>query len=134
MLCRGLFATHYHRLSDEHAVDSRVAVSHMACAVTPPGHDGQPETVTFLYQLAEGALWQAVIRRACFRLLSRSSQRFASKLTYGKCDCNLTAGACPKSYGMNVARLAGLPTSVVARAATIAHQAEVCVRLAEVAM
>ena len=27
---------------------------------------------------------------------------------------------------MNVARLAGLPTSVVARAATIAHQAEVC--------
>jgi DNA mismatch repair ATPase MutS len=57
VLCRGLFATHYHRLSDEHAVDPRVAVSHMACAVTPPGPDGQAETVTFLYQLAEGALW-----------------------------------------------------------------------------
>ena len=65
VLCRGLFATHYHRLSDEHAVDPRVAVSHMACAVTPPGPDGQPETVTFLYQLAEGALWRWVACRAC---------------------------------------------------------------------
>lgn len=35
---------------------------------------------------------------------------------------------------MNVARLAGLPTSVVARAATIAHQAEVCNCLASVGL
>ncbi len=32
----------------------------------------------------------------------------------------LTPGACPKSYGMNVGRLAGLPASVVARAAQCA--------------
>ena len=37
-------------------MDPGVAVCHMACAVTPPGPDGQPETVTFLYKLAEGAL------------------------------------------------------------------------------
>jgi DNA mismatch repair ATPase MutS len=36
----------------------------------------------------------------------------------------LTDGACPKSYGANVARLAGLPDSVVARAAAKAHESE----------
>ena len=37
----------------------------------------------------------------------------------------LTPGACPKSYGMNVGRLAGLPASVVARAAQCAARVEV---------
>ncbi|KAK3233260.1 hypothetical protein CYMTET_56430 [Cymbomonas tetramitiformis] len=38
----------------------------------------------------------------------------------------LTAGACPKSYGVNVARLAGLPAEVLASAAGVAaaHEAE----------
>ncbi|KAG2424293.1 hypothetical protein HXX76_014671 [Chlamydomonas incerta] len=90
--CRGLFATHYHHLSDEHAGDSRVAVMHMACAVegaeepeaAPAGKAAEAqggEEVTFLYRL--------------------------------------TPGACPKSYGTNVARLAGLPPAVVTRAAEV---------------
>lgn len=33
----------------------------------------------------------------------------------------LAAGSCPKSYGANVAKLAGLPLDVVSRAATISH-------------
>lgn len=33
-------------------------------------------------------------------------------------------GACPKSYGTNVARLAGLPGSVVSRAASISAKRE----------
>jgi len=33
----------------------------------------------------------------------------------------LTQGPCPKSYGANVAKLAGLPLDVVSRAATISH-------------
>lgn len=37
---------------------------------------------------------------------------------------NLTAGACPKSYGVNVARLAGLPSGVVNRSAAFAAQLE----------
>ncbi|KXZ50845.1 hypothetical protein GPECTOR_15g531 [Gonium pectorale] len=91
--CRGLFATHYHHLSDEHAADPRVAVMHMACAVegAEPGGasasaaDGAgPEEVTFLYRL--------------------------------------TVGACPKSYGTNVARLAGLPPRVVERAAEVSSR------------
>jgi DNA mismatch repair ATPase MutS len=36
----------------------------------------------------------------------------------------LLPGACPKSYGTNVARLAGLPASVVARAGAISAQRE----------
>lgn len=37
---------------------------------------------------------------------------------------NLTNGACPKSYGVNVARLAGLPDEVINRAASFARQLE----------
>jgi DNA mismatch repair protein MSH6 len=37
---------------------------------------------------------------------------------------HLCAGACPKSYGTNVARLAGLPGSVVARAAVMSASRE----------
>lgn len=36
----------------------------------------------------------------------------------------LTDGACPKSYGINVARLAGLPVEVVKRASCFATQLE----------
>ncbi|GIL60874.1 hypothetical protein Vafri_15713 [Volvox africanus] len=87
--CRGLFATHYHHLSDEHAADPRVAVMHMACAVEDSADVAVQESsgsepineVTFLYRL--------------------------------------TRGACPKSYGTNVARLAGLPPRVVTRAAQV---------------
>ncbi|KAL0028206.1 hypothetical protein WJX79_001719 [Trebouxia sp. C0005] len=83
--CRGLFATHYHRLADAHEQDPKVAICHMGCSVEP-GTDGGPEQVTFLY--------------------------------------NLTNGACPKSYGVNVARLAGLPDEVINRAASFARQLE----------
>jgi DNA mismatch repair protein MSH6 len=85
--CRGVFATHYHHISDSHAQDPAVAIKHMACAVTPAedGRDGVDQ-VTFLYRLTEGA--------------------------------------CPKSYGVNVARLAGLPDAVVRRAAVVSQQAE----------
>lgn len=38
--------------------------------------------------------------------------------------CGCPAGACPKSYGTNVARLAGLPASVVSRAATMSASRE----------
>lgn len=37
---------------------------------------------------------------------------------------NLTNGACPKSYGVNVARLAGLPDEVINRATSFARQLE----------
>ena len=36
-------------------MDPGVALKHMACAVRPAGEIGEPEAVTFLYRLAEGA-------------------------------------------------------------------------------
>lgn len=84
--CRGVFATHYHHISDSHASDPHVSIKHMGCAVTPATAEGEVEEVTFLYRL--------------------------------------TDGACPKSYGVNVARLAGLPEEVVYRAAVVSEQAE----------
>ncbi|EOA19802.1 hypothetical protein CARUB_v10000048mg [Capsella rubella] len=74
--CRGLFSTHYHRLSVDYQTNPKVSLCHMACQV---GEGiGGVEEVTFLYRL--------------------------------------TPGACPKSYGVNVARLAGLPEYVLQRA------------------
>lgn len=43
--CRGLFATHYHRLADAHEQDTKVAICHMGCNVEP-GTNGCPEQVT----------------------------------------------------------------------------------------
>ncbi|KAL2641782.1 hypothetical protein R1flu_009369 [Riccia fluitans] len=76
--CRGMFSTHYHKLSSNFSTsDSRVGLYHMSCTVgTEPGG---LEEVTFLYKLAPGP--------------------------------------CPKSYGVNVARLAGIPEAVLKRAA-----------------
>jgi len=44
MHCRGLFATHYHRLADAHEQDPKVAICHMGCSVEPGTHGG-PEQV-----------------------------------------------------------------------------------------
>nr|XP_016507671.1 PREDICTED: DNA mismatch repair protein MSH6-like [Nicotiana tabacum] len=83
--CRGMFSTHYHRLSIDYQKDSRVSLCHMACQVGK-GSGGLAD-VTFLYRL--------------------------------------TPGACPKSYGVNVARLAGLPDGVLQRAAAKSEEFEI---------
>ncbi|MCD7449438.1 DNA mismatch repair protein msh6 [Datura stramonium] len=83
--CRGMFSTHYHRLSIDYQKDSRVSLCHMACQVGKGS--GGVEEVTFLYRL--------------------------------------TPGACPKSYGVNVARLAGLPDDVLQRAAAKSEELEI---------
>ncbi|KAF8090136.1 hypothetical protein N665_0485s0011 [Sinapis alba] len=74
--CRGMFSTHYHRLSMDYQTNPQVSLCHMGCQVGEG--NGGVEEVTFLYRL--------------------------------------TPGACPKSYGVNVARLAGLPDDVLQRA------------------
>ena len=43
-ICRGLFATHYHRLADAHDHDPNVAICHMGCSVED-SMDGEPEQV-----------------------------------------------------------------------------------------
>ena len=54
--CRGLFATHYHRLADAHEQDPKVAICHMGCSVEP-GSDGGPEQVALLMLLSPAIVW-----------------------------------------------------------------------------
>ena len=54
--CRGMFATHYHRLADDNASNPAVAIRHMACHVSQEA-DGGGEQVHPTVSL--GSPWQA---------------------------------------------------------------------------
>ena len=88
--CRALFATHYHTLVDDWEVDPRVQLGHMECIVYGGGDDKGGE--------GEGMD------------LSSGPEAGQEEVTflYRLCD-----GSCPKSYGINVARLANLPERVI---------------------
>ncbi|KAL2612521.1 hypothetical protein R1flu_024213 [Riccia fluitans] len=84
--CRLIFATHYHALTEEFAANPHVSLCYMACAFQ-----------------------------------SRSRKGESSSREEGECDLDkelvflykLTAGASPKSFGLQVALRGGIPTSVV---------------------
>lgn len=94
--CRGLFATHYHDLAREHSSAPSVSVKHMACRVTPPN-------------VPYGSMD------------SETSGRTADEVTF---LYKLAEGGCPKSYGTNVARLAGLPEEVIEMANELSEDME----------
>eukprot|EP00850_Spirogloea_muscicola_P003254 SM000013S26423 [mRNA] locus=s13:336904:342893:+ [translate_table: standard] len=101
--CRLLFATHYHPLNDEFAKSTRVKLLHMASALRGP--TGDQEVVLEEHQAPakatmemDGGILQPV------EGLSRDQLVFLYKLR---------EGPCPKSYGLHVALLAGIPESVV---------------------
>ncbi len=54
--CRGLFATHYHRLADAHEQDPKNAICHMGCSVEP-GTDGGPEQVSLVMLVSPAIVW-----------------------------------------------------------------------------
>lgn len=84
--CLALFSTHYHSLVEAFEGHGSVALGHMRCLVErkePPAADGGDESG---------------------RAAAPESITFLYKLGQG---------ACPKSYGMNVARLASLPECIV---------------------
>ena len=45
-VCRGLFATHYHKLADAHADDPTTSIMHMACHVADDGAGREQVTAT----------------------------------------------------------------------------------------
>lgn len=96
--CRGLFSTHYHRLAFDHANDplvrllpsqmvSRMTGGNYACHVLVP--------IT--------AIWQVGLYHMACKVGTRIGGPEEVTFLY-----KLMPGACPKSYGINVARLAGL--------------------------
>ena len=88
--CRAMFATHYHTLSDDFAPSGAFSLRHMGCDVT---HALSPSG------------------GAAEPLKSATSDADVTFLY------KLRAGPCPRSFGLNVARLAGMPEPVVKRAA-----------------
>ena len=112
--CRGLFATHYHRLADE------AAATGAACA-GGGGHGGgggaagagghPPGGAPFPLPAPVGVYHMAADVRPDPAGGAAPSVTFLYKLA---------RGACPASHGTNVARLAGMPPTVVDRAAAFA--------------
>ena len=97
--CRTLFATHYHSLTEDFETSPVVALYHMVrnlvcvcvlCVLLP-----LPRLLT------PGAVYQAC--------MVDTLEDGTSHVTF---LYKLRPGDCPKSYGMNVARLANIPESV----------------------
>lgn len=107
--CRGLFATHYHSLS-----------AGGGGAATATGKEGgaASSSSSGLAVARGGAL---PMHMSCRVDEDESSPSSIPRVTF---LYKLVKGACPKSYGTNVARLAGLPETVVARAAALAAELE----------
>lgn len=88
------------RHSDSHADDPGVSIKHMACKVTPaPGARDADAGAGDADADASG------VEQVTFLY-------------------KLSEGSCPRSYGVNVARLAGLPEPIVRRAAAVSERIE----------
>jgi len=101
--CLALFSTHYHMLLEEFRTDPRVAMYHMACQVRARG--AQP---------GAGASAEAATKAAV-----EDGDNVDVTFLY-----KFVPGVCSKSFGMNVATLAGLPRALVMRAKAMSEMFE----------
>ena len=120
---RTLFATHYHRLAEEHERDDDEArlAERLGAAEDKTRSRGKEKTVALAHMGCD-------VRREPFEngtgptLGENVSAENVSNVSNGFYDSvtflyTLEKGSCPKSYGVNVARLAGLPERVLLAAA-----------------
>jgi DNA mismatch repair protein MSH6 len=89
--CRTLFATHYHLLVEDWEIDPRVKLGHMDCFV----HNSEEELQHHQQQQQQNNH-------------QKNEDQQEVTFLYKLCD-----GSSPKSYGINVAKLAGMPSSVI---------------------
>ncbi len=94
--CLSLFSTHYHTLLEDWKDDNRVRLGHMECVV-------ENEVIEEDMNDDDGN--------------NTKKQHITFLYTLGE-------GSCPKSFGINVAKLAGLPEEVLAKARTISTNFE----------
>lgn len=94
--CRCMFATHYHSLLSDWEFDPRVKLGHMNCLVHDNSHDDGGGGDTSGGDHPRGS--------------SKDDGDGGEEVTF---LYKLTDGSSPRSYGINVARLAGLPTAVI---------------------
>lgn len=91
--CRAIFATHYHSLVFDWSIDPRVALGHMQCVVSSGGN-GDSSGGSGGNGSGNGS----------------GNGAGAEEVTF---LYHLGAGSSPRSYGINVARLAALPAEVI---------------------
>jgi len=92
-----MFATHYHSLLNDWEFDPRVKLGHMNCLVHDNSHD----------DVDTGGDSGGDHPRGSFK---DNGDGGGEEVTF---LYKLTDGSSPRSYGINVARLAGLPTAVI---------------------
>lgn len=97
--CRCLFSTHYHNLVENFVGDARVSLGHMACMVETDG------------DVAGGTNGDD----------DEEADPTEETVTF---LYRYTAGACPKSYGFNAAKLAGVPRPIIRRAHLLSKRVE----------
>lgn len=103
--CRMMFATHYHLLIDDwKAISHKVSLYHMSCYSDDGNGDDDDDD-------GDGDGGQS------HQLLSTSKRKIVFLYQAKK-------GACPRSYGMNVALLAGMETHIIERAELLATEFE----------
>lgn len=103
--CRSMFATHYHGLSREFSASPLVQLRHMAAHVADEAVVG----------LSDKNLSDKTSGNASADAGDDAPITFLYKLR---------KGACPKSYGMKVASLAGMPRTIVRHAEEVAAAME----------
>lgn len=101
--CMGLFATHYRQLAVDMQTDPRIMCAFMAC---------DADNVKYRYMLAKPMYSHFLSKHITFLY-------------------KLTPGISPKSYGMNVASLAGIPREIIDEAELVAQQFEACLSISE---
>ncbi|GAQ86033.1 putative MutS homolog 6-2 [Klebsormidium nitens] len=116
--CRLLFATHYHPLTAEFASSPRITLAHMACQMLLDGAPsktprGDAETLADVSALSD--------RHVSLPEADDDNLQKEGQLVF---LYKLRPGPCPKSYGLQVATLAGIPRSIVRAAAAAARVME----------
>jgi len=136
--CRALFATHYHSLVDDWEVDARVQVSSSFLTCVCEGVRAQrlltsppscPSTTAFTHVITSWALihhqlghMKAVVEDDGDAAPAEGAEGSAAERVSFMYE--LEKGSSPKSYGINVARLARLPAQVIALATQQSRQFE----------
>ena len=123
--CCTLFSTHYHAVVEEFLHDDGVALGHMVCSslsslsLSPFLCQARNKSLSFSLPLS----FVLPPAQNCYVETAEASEDSeevpVQRVTF---LYTLAEGVCPNSYGINVARLARLPDSLVRKAARMSKQ------------
>jgi DNA mismatch repair protein MSH6 len=106
--CRMLFATHYHALNRDFASECGIQQAHMAARYVPTDVHWR-RSMQFCLAVAIYLVSDWMVRKRSKHRLVRTRRVQGHSICF---EYRLKAGACPKSYGLQVARRAGIPDSI----------------------